>query len=162
MADNEQWVLGWGNAVPHQDPGRPMVPRNQDVHIETPAANVFTYHAWAHPTSDPMEDHSRHIEAGQWQVFMHHGGAYAQGIVSWRQSAARRVMAAMSTVRTGFGGPVEFLDASGQRIDYVNEPAALYWNLRYFVEGQGATESGYIVRDWLTVDTDDVDRARRG
>jgi hypothetical protein len=102
--DSNAWVHGWSSVAPFQDSGAPLVPQNQEVFIETPSANVFVYHAIAYPTADPADDGSRTLRENTWQVFMHHGGAYAQGIVDWRSATARRVMAVLSTLRTGVSG----------------------------------------------------------
>lgn len=57
---------GWGRKGPHTQRGAPMVPWNQSIELFIDSDSAFTYRAYAKSPG-----------ARDWQVFMHHGTAFA-------------------------------------------------------------------------------------
>ncbi|HZH15334.1 MAG TPA: hypothetical protein VE057_13365 [Archangium sp.] len=106
VAGNPKWVRGWGADAPYQEIGAPMVPRNQDVTVKMLSACSMAYTAKIHA---PV--------VGNWQIVMHHGGAYALSY-----TAAADAMSLLNDVLTsdlrGEGG------AGGRWANF-------YWHLRY-------------------------------
>ncbi len=62
-------VHGWKGWTPYMDPGAAMAPPNQSVEVDLSSATALTYKATA-----------RGIDAGRWQVFLHHGASYALAV----------------------------------------------------------------------------------
>ena len=61
-----KWVRGWSGNEPYREAGAPMVHPNQDVSIKLLGTCGLSYTAKIHAPA-----------AGQWQIVMHHGAAYA-------------------------------------------------------------------------------------
>jgi hypothetical protein len=125
----EKWIRGWGGTadspgLPHQRFGGPMVPPNQDVQITLLDAPGFKYEAKA---TNPRPS--------EWQVFMHHGSAYAISVSKWK----------------GGGGAI-FAQLGNP--DHLGEPLALqwslfYWALRYKRLGDVSVEQTHLTLDSL-------------
>jgi hypothetical protein len=98
--------LGWDGNQPFAKAGAPLVPGNQEVSLRLHSEASFTYTAKAH-YAPPV----------QWQVFLHHGGAYALSI----------------SAKGKFGKEVALL---GRDFQWDVSWAGLYWTLRY---GRGTT-----------------------
>jgi len=94
---------GWVVNQPFAKPGAPLVPGNQEVTIELHSKVSFTYTAKA-----------ENAPAGEWQVFLHHGGAYA-----------------LYVGRLGDLGKLISQVWAGKGIVGDSGWAALYWDLRY-------------------------------
>ena len=62
----EKIIRGWRNGLPFQEAGVPAVPENQVVFVKFPTAHSWRYRAVA-----------QGVPMGKWQVFFHHGSAYA-------------------------------------------------------------------------------------
>jgi hypothetical protein len=153
--ETSSWVLGWSASGPHSQAGAPMVPLNQEVDIVIHSATSFSYHAHAHSV--------RGIPPLSWTTIMHHGGAYASGIVAWRERTARWLLAQLGMVRGAASSIVVqyfFLDAQGRLMTMQEHPALLYWLVRYYVDQNASRQ--YVAGEWLSISTGDVDRARRG
>jgi hypothetical protein len=63
---DERTTLGWDGQKPYTKAGAPMVPGNQGVVMDLLSPASLRYTATAEK-----------CVAGQWQIIMHHGGAYA-------------------------------------------------------------------------------------
>lgn len=57
-------VLGFSDGAPYSKPGAPLIPENQDLSVSL-TDTTFTY-----------VPEAKIARAGEWQIFMHHGGAY--------------------------------------------------------------------------------------
>ena len=107
---NPKWVRGWGGGsstltgVPFSEPGAPLVPCNQDVTLHLLNKRSFKYVARAHAPA-----------AGEWQVIMHHGSAYALDTT--------RLANTLRSVLTALDG---FSSSMGK-----GKWARFYWALRY-------------------------------
>lgn len=116
--EDKEWTKGWDATGPYRKSGAPMVPENQDVALEIQGPNKVSYHAYATPL--PNQKFLKYLE---WQITMHHGSAYAQGIADWTSSTMASVNSFMAREM------IEFYDASDNKID---NSARMYWYLRYF------------------------------
>ena len=107
---NPKWVRGWGGGsstspgVPFSEPGAPLVPCNQDVTIHLLSQRSFKYVARA---CAPV--------AGEWQIIMHHGSAYAIDTTS----LANNIRSALAALN----GPPSTTSKG--------KWARFYWALRY-------------------------------
>lgn len=72
IVPNGRELHGW-NALgqPHTEPGAPMVPVNQRVSVAIGTPSTVRYHA-------DIDG----VQAGTWQIVMHHGGAYGVGHIA--------------------------------------------------------------------------------
>jgi hypothetical protein len=125
---SSQWTRGWGKAGPHTEPGAAMVPLNQEVEVAIDTSHGWIYRASATPHDDALKYEGRTvIDAYEWQIFMHHGAAYAQAfdfdLTQWMVSKSIAVW-----------GRVMFLDKDGKQVDGAKNSAVLYWNFRWYVE----------------------------
>jgi hypothetical protein len=162
--DTSAWVLGWGSAGPNTEPGVPMVAPNQDVEVVFHSPHTITYHTEAKQRAihTSRSTSIANIAPLDWTISMHHGAAYASGIVDWRDRTGEWLLAQLGNIRSGVSSLWEqylFVDASGRYINLRDKPALLYWLLRYHPE---ETSTGFEARPWLDISTADVDRARRG
>ena len=62
---NDNYVWGWSGDAPYAKPGAPMIPENQDLKVSL-TSTTFKYLPVA-----------TRVGAMQWQIFLHHGMAYA-------------------------------------------------------------------------------------
>lgn len=111
-ADTEKWNLGWADdQTPYAVAGAPLVPTNQKVTLRmlSPVKCLYTAEA-------------QKVAAGEWQVVMHHGAAYAL--------AAGQMANSMMDVLT-------YVNSNGSRPIVLGRPnwALFYWCLRYTFDG---------------------------
>jgi hypothetical protein len=109
----EPGAWGWSQNTPHNEPGRVMVPDNQDVFLALTGLASVNYIAVAEGAA-----------VDQWQVFCHHGSGYGL-------SAGKKVRLAKISMRAF--DDVEFLvDAPGMRpVEVEGNWSLFYWRLRY-------------------------------
>lgn len=160
-----RWIKGWGGGVsPYSTEAVPMIPTNHDLDLVVHAPNSVTLVEQAFPTSSPGEDATRTMRADYFQIFFHPGMAFAQGIVTWRESIVSSFFTATAAnARTGFTS-WDFADAS-RNVMGLDNPPVLYWNLRYYAAQSGTT---WTARPWIgsfsahtsDISTAEVDRAR--
>lgn len=127
-------VLGWDGFGPNSVAGAPQVPVNQDVSVWMRGDSLMTYHAWVGREDGSVSE----IPAGEWQVMMHHGSAYAVYIVDAVEELKARL--AIGFLRNGGSFWTE-----SEGITPAVSHAALYWHLRYTLEVSGAADK---VTDW--------------
>jgi hypothetical protein len=107
---NPKWVRGWGGGSttlpgkPYSEVGAPLVPCNQDVTLHLLDKRSFKYVARAYAPA-----------AGEWQIIMHHGSAYAIDTTALAEGV-QSVLSAME------GPPANTSKGSWARF---------YWGLRY-------------------------------
>ncbi|WNG31180.1 hypothetical protein F0U62_49630 [Cystobacter fuscus] len=107
---NPKWVRGWGGGTttspgtPFSEPGAPLVPCNQDVTLHLLSKRSFKYVARAYAPA-----------AGEWQIIMHHGSAYALDTTK----LAERIKSVLATLE---GPPANTSKGKWARF---------YWALRY-------------------------------
>ena len=159
-----RWTKGWGSGIaPYSEVAVPMIPTNHDLDFLANGPNTVTFVEKAFPSSTPGEDDTETMRADYFQIFFHPGAAYAQGIVSWRESVAASMLTWLANGRTGFSS-WDFADAS-RNIMGISEPSVLYWNLRFYTRQVGTT---WTATPWIGSDsahtsditTAEVDRAR--
>jgi hypothetical protein len=159
-----RWIKGWGSGVsPYAEEAVPMIPTNHDLDVIMNGPNAITAVEQAFPTSTPGEDSTRTMRADYFQIFFYPGMAYAQGIVTWRESVTSSMTVTMANARSGFTS-WDFAD-SGRNIMGLDQPPVLYWNLRYYAAQSGTT---WRARPWIgsysahtsDITTGEVDRAR--
>jgi hypothetical protein len=159
-----RWTKGWGPSVsPYSAEGVPMIPTNHDLDAIMNGPNVVTLIEKASPTATVGEDATRSMPADYFQVFFYPGIAYAQGIVTWRESVMSSLLATGANGRTGFTA-WDFADSS-RTVMGISQPPVLYWNLRYYAAQSGTT---WTARPWIgsfgahthDITTAEVDRAR--
>jgi hypothetical protein len=140
-----------------------MIPTNHDLDVICNGPNTVTLVEKAYPSSTPGEDDTGTMAADHFEIFFYPGAAYAQGIVSWRESVGAAIVAWGANGRTGFSS-WDFADASRNIMD-ISQPPVLYWKLRYYARQVGAT---WTATPWLgsysaptsDITTAEVDRAR--
>ncbi len=159
-----RWTKGWGPGVaPYSAVAVPMIPTNHDLDAICDSPNSVTFVEKAYPTTSVGEDSTQTLEADYYQVFFHPGAAYAQGIVTWRESVMSSLLVMGANGRTGFTA-WDFADSS-RTIMGISTPPVLYWNLRFYAVQTGTTWSA---APWLgsfsahtsDITTAEVDRAR--
>ncbi|WP_437298091.1 hypothetical protein [Sorangium sp. So ce426] len=159
-----RWTKGWGSGVaPYSEVAVPMIPTNHDLDLICNGPNTVTLVEKAYPSSTPGEDDTGALEADRFEIFFYPGAAYAQGIVSWRESVGASMVAWGANGRTGFSS-WDFADASRTLMD-ITQPSVLYWNLRYYACQVGTT---WTATPWIgsysaptsDITTAEVDRAR--
>jgi hypothetical protein len=105
---------GWVGQTPYAKAGAPLVPGNQEVNLEVLSPVSFRYTATAENPS-----------LGQWQIFMHHGAAYALSFNADAVSARKIVQVDSKLHWQGVaGGPW----------------TTFYWLLRYGQDDAGQFE----------------------
>jgi hypothetical protein len=102
-----KWVRGWSKEAPYKEAGAPMVPTNQDVDVKVTGPCSLNYTA---RITAPV--------AGQWQVVMHHGAAYAISTSPYFTEALPFIEDALTT------------DLKGETFKE-GRWSAFYWHLRY-------------------------------
>jgi hypothetical protein len=111
--NNEPGAYGWSQNLPHNEPGRVMVPDNQDVFLALTASCSVNYIAVAEGAA---MDH--------WQVFCHHESGYGL-------SAGSKVRMAKLAMRE-FDDIKFLVDVPGQTpTEVVGNWSLFYWRLRY-------------------------------
>ena len=103
---NPKWTRGWVGDQPYREAGAPMVAPNQDVTLKLLGAGSIRYTARIHA---PV--------AGNWQIVMHHGAAYALSYSTKVDVAA-------------WGNDRLTRDLQGDD-DENGQWALFYWHLRY-------------------------------
>jgi hypothetical protein len=114
---DEKYTWGWVGQRPYAKAGAPLVPGNQEVTVEVHTPVSFTYKATAENTSP-----------GQWQVMMHHGGAYA---LSYNLKANGAL---------GLVGAVDDFWGESVQGHLLAIWTAFYWTLRYGTGDNGQFE----------------------
>jgi hypothetical protein len=105
---------------PYSVAGAPLVPHDQTVRVTLLPPAGFSYEAFIESLLNPSQVV---IDSGEWQVFFHHGMAYANEI--WDQTL-------MSLARAG----VEALSMGTDEINFspttaANSYALFYWRVRF-------------------------------
>lgn len=159
-----RWTKGWGSGVsPYSEVAVPMIPTNHDLDLICNGPNAVTLVEKAYPTSSTGEDATGVMPADYYQIFFYPGAAYAQGIVTWRESVSASLLTMLANGRTGFTS-WDFADSS-RNIMGIDKPPVLYWNLRYYARQSGTT---WTAAPWIgsysahtsDITTGEVDRAR--
>jgi hypothetical protein len=105
---------GWGEHGPYTEPGLPQVPPNQTVFLSLPSSHTMKYRAFA-----------QDCKAGQLQVFLHHGGAYA--IDEWPGGNKSAMLGGVNLAAK--------LDPYQGKFD--DEWTEFYWRVRYTSDDRG-------------------------
>jgi hypothetical protein len=105
------------NNNPNTTPGNTMVPINQTVRLQLNPPAEFTYEARAHGIAGP----------GRWQVFFHHGMAYANEI--WEPAVVDKARIAMELTALK-GGEQDF--NRGQPLNTPSLNALDFWSVFYW------------------------------
>lgn len=159
-----RWTKGWGSGVaPYAEEAVPMIPTNHDLDAICNNPNTVIFVEKAFPSSSVGEDDTGTMRADYFQIFFYPGAAYAQGIVTWRESVGASMLTWFANGRTGFSS-WDFADSSNT-IMGIDVPAVLYWNLRYYARQVGST---WTATPWIgsysahtsDITTAEVDRAR--
>ncbi|MBC8167212.1 MAG: hypothetical protein H7Y20_15250 [Bryobacteraceae bacterium] len=105
---DDTYNKGWSGQTPYAVAGAPLVPGNQGVTLELLNSVTVRYTATA---ENPFP--------GQWQVIMHHGGAYAISINAKATAARQAVLSLAATQKV-------YIELGGK-----NPWTTFYWWLRY-------------------------------
>jgi predicted 3-demethylubiquinone-9 3-methyltransferase (glyoxalase superfamily) len=101
--ETAKWTLGWDETGPYTKSGAPMVPIYQDVFFKLEGAAGYTYKVKSTYPSTYV--------VGTWDIYFHHGAAYAQSIANWLkfQGSNFNLMASQS---------FKFYDSKGKQITH--------------------------------------------
>lgn len=140
--ETAKWTFGWNENGPHQESGTPMVPIYQDVFLKIEGPNIYSYSV---KSTYPEDFH-----VGKWDIYMHHGAAYAQSIANWLkfQGSNFNLMASQS---------FKFYDSKDKQLTVSNAPL-MYWLFRWVV---GAKDGKAFVTPRIQHTQDEVDKMRK-
>ncbi|MFO0608221.1 MAG: hypothetical protein U0324_33960 [Polyangiales bacterium] len=141
-APNKGWSADW---KPHALSGAPLVAPNQKVWINLPSPNLLEYTALA-----------ARSHANQWQVFCHHGGAYAvEG--GWDDWARAGAVIGGANVLDGAWPQATLRASNPPQTASVSNWVAFYYVLRYWIDP--SNPSNHVERLQLT--SSELDTARK-
>jgi hypothetical protein len=114
VASDTTMLHGWGPHGPYTAPGLPQVPPNQTVFLSFDSSHAMKYRALAES-----------CKAGQLQVFLHHGGAYAMD--EWPDGNKGAMLAGVNA----------FSKLDSYQGKFTDEWTEFYWRVRYTSDNHG-------------------------
>lgn len=117
----ERSQLGFAGMVPYAKAGAPLIPDNQSLKLWLRAPNLLTY------TATAWAQENKPIGANEWQVFMHHGSAYALDITAYLMASLAKF-----SVDTFCGAPSFYEDSTCRTLITSDMSfSVFYWKLRW-------------------------------
>lgn len=151
---DEPWTKGYGDNIPMQKVGAPLIPASHDLDFTAWGPGEFTLTEHAMPTATPTDDTVKSIKALAMSTFFDFGAAYAQG------TSSMFLVAAMKLRMMSGSDSVTFVAKDGTGLAVFEDPPTTYWNLRYY--GQVGKDGKARAIEWIQMTPADVDKARRG